>query len=422
MYASKYAPTAAESHHPSAPVQQAPVNSDPSFAQTQSEDDLFSDDITYVDEFAQTREPDSLFDDEFTPVTPQTVVEHRETGPQSLPASTPSGPRSQTTIAPRGGRGRGRGQPNRAPNAEREQGQPNTSNDDAEETTPIAPAAPAAPPERPAAVRGDRTATGGVQKAKLTEEELEERMKAISLKNNSLLAAHARAEADAASFAEREARDAAQAARRKKEDRVNRQQMMGEREKNRQRKLNAAGVREWDMAKKEADFDGRDAVRGSGNRRGMHGGVSGAARGDYSGYATKEQDVDPSNTRETYRGRGRGGRGRNGPRRGGGPQRESANGAEQQAVPTSSDFPELPPGQKPASTGQTTKLAMPRSANSGGDPKGQKKSNEAKPEQIGGESTEPDTITTDTTIAESSVKSSIEGKRSWADQVEADGS
>ncbi|EOD51246.1 hypothetical protein UCRNP2_1971 [Neofusicoccum parvum UCRNP2] len=116
--------------------------------------------------------------------------------------------------------------------------------------------------------------------AKLTEEELAERMSAIALKNASLTAAHARAEADQARFEKREAEAAAKAKVRAKQERQNRQQMMGERERNRLRKLNALQGREWD-ADKEEGFGGTGNERNSGRatRRGMHGGPAAAANG-----------------------------------------------------------------------------------------------------------------------------------------------
>jgi hypothetical protein len=174
----------------------------------------------------------------------------------------------------------------------------------------------------------------------LTEQELAEKLAAMSLKNAALLEAHARSQADQELF---EAREAV-AQQRRKEDRINRQQMMGEREKNRQRKLQAVGGREWDMEKKEEDFkeEGRRA------RRGAHGGISG------SKYATVTPAVAPQpddssdgfqirghSERGRGRGRGRGGRGR-------GDGSGTARGGHQhqpvQSPPSAADFPDLPVG------------------------------------------------------------------------------
>jgi hypothetical protein len=182
----------------------------------------------------------------------------------------------------------------------------------------------------------------------------------MAIKNAALAAAHERSTADAEAF---EAREAA-AAQRRKEDRVNRQQMMGEREKNRQRKLQALGGREWDAEKREEDFRIGPAERGA--RRGAYGGVAGSryAAGERQGQdffsavpSSMQQEIqDPvsqwveSQAREVFgergRGRGRGGRGR-GRGRGGRENGEHQQQKEQQTPqvqlpPTVSDFPDLP--------------------------------------------------------------------------------
>ena len=362
-----------------------------------------------MEEFAQTRAPDDLFDDDVTPVTPTAVSQQQQQQPP--PPQIPTGPRVRGNNIARGSRGRGRGSSDFRTPSGREQSQPSPGPNVANDTTSIT---PDTSQDRPAAVRGDRTLTGGVQKPKLSEEQLTERMQQISLKNNSLLAAHARAEADAASFAEREARDAAVAAQRKKVDRVNRQQMMGEREKNRQRKLDAVGGREWDMEKKEEDYAGRDSARGSGNRRGMHGGVGGVARGEYSSEYTNQQE--PEQGGEGFRGRGRGGRGRYGSRRGG-TQRDMSNKSNERSVPTESDFPELPPGVKPADSGPASKLSLPRALK---DTKGTKEQIEANGTISNGKELNVDSR--QALGKEDELQSPTQGQRSWADQVEAAGS
>lgn len=196
-------------------------------------------------------------------------------------------------------------------------------------------------PSKPAtnAVRGDRTATGGLRKPKLSEQELAEKMSRISLKNEKLAAAHARAEADAADFAEREE----VAAKRRQEERRERQQMMGEREKNRLRKLKAVGGREWDAEKPE-DADAFGGPRQPGGRgRGAYGGVAGQRNSDGSREGFGGDREDYSDGREYMyredrgrgRGRGRGGRGGGSGRGGRGPQSAS------QSVPKPTDFPDL---------------------------------------------------------------------------------
>ena len=202
-----------------------------------------------------------------------------------------------------------------------------------------------AEPSKPAtnAVRGDRTATGGLRKPKLSEQELAEKMSRISLKNEKLAAAHARAEADAADFAEREE----VAAKRRQEERRDRQQMMGEREKNRLRKLKAVGGREWD-AEKPDDADAFGGPRQAGGRgRGAHGGIAGHRNqeGSREGFSGDREDYTDGREymyrEDRGRGRGRGGRGGRGgaPGRGGrGPQQEKQPS---QSVPKPTDFPDL---------------------------------------------------------------------------------
>lgn len=182
---------------------------------------------------------------------------------------------------------------------------------------------------REKAVQGDRTATGGVKKAKLTEEEMTAKLEAMKIKSSQLEAAHARSAADLANFEAREER----AAQRRKEDRQNRQQMMGERERNRQRKLQALGGREWDAEKKEEDF----APDSRGARRGAHGGIAGSRYAAPDNGGADGQGYREDYTTERGRGRGRGGRGR-----GRGGIVGAATKDEPQSVPHASDFPELP--------------------------------------------------------------------------------
>ncbi|EGE77446.1 hypothetical protein BDDG_00383 [Blastomyces dermatitidis ATCC 18188] len=183
-----------------------------------------------------------------------------------------------------------------------------------EQSTP-APAPSPAP--RTFAVKGDRSGTGGVKKPKLTEDELTERMKAAKLKAAERAAAHARAEADEASFLERERI----AAEKRREEMQNRRVMNGERERNRQRKLDAQTRREWDI-EKSAEAFAPTAGRGRGGaassyRRGAHGGVlydgaTTAGAGDGMRGQTEEPFTDPDDG-GYFRGRGSG---RGNPRRG----------------------------------------------------------------------------------------------------------
>lgn len=176
-------------------------------------------------------------------------------------------------------------------------------------------------------------------------------MKRMSLRSAELTERHQRAEADRASFHEREA----VAKQRQVVERRDRQQMMGERERNRLRKLKAIEGREWDAEKEEDDYAPRT---GRNFARGAHGGVVGS-RGDdatttttaapSSGAAAaagfgRDQDDYNDGREYMYRegGRGRGGRGRGrGDHQRGGTGRGGGQGRPQ-AAPKPSDFPKLP--------------------------------------------------------------------------------
>ncbi|MCJ1253474.1 hypothetical protein MMC24_001286 [Lignoscripta atroalba] len=263
---------------------------------------------TDTGQFAQTRQPDDLFDDDFTPVS--------ETVSQFTP---PHGPRIREphgrTRNERPSRGRGRGHADR-PLDSLQQGlehQPHPTASTENNTT--TDAEPAKPPTI-GAVRGNRLQTGGVQKPKLTEDELSARLEAAKINNARREEAHRLAEADEASFQHREA----QAREKRREEGVARKVMEGEREKNRLRKLGARGGREWDEGKKEEDFS---RGRGGGYRRGMHGSV-GYDQARNTGFiyeGAEEQSPLESGGRGTAephrggpgrrgRGQGRGGRGR----------------------------------------------------------------------------------------------------------------
>jgi hypothetical protein len=280
-----------------------------------------------LDEFAHTRPPDDLFDDDFVPVDPETnfpepspVIEHPNPEPSTeippqeskAPLNAPRGPRrttsSQTKPTP----------PSSSVPAPSEGEKASEGKEPRRDTA--------------AAVRGDRSGTGGVRKAKLTEEELSAKLEAMKIKNAALVAAHEASVADAESF---EAREAIAATRRREEG-VKRRELMGEREKNRIRKLKAQGVREWDVGKEERESEEK------GLRRGMHGGVVGerAPRDQ-----PRMEDDGQSNRggRRDFRGGGRG-RGRGG-HHGGPPQSQvpqSKDVARTQAIPKAEDFPELP--------------------------------------------------------------------------------
>ncbi|KAL5000135.1 hypothetical protein BDV10DRAFT_183728 [Aspergillus recurvatus] len=359
-------------------------------------------DIPGLDEFAQTRGADDLFDDEIIPVSTeeqQTIIEperQSQAQAQSQPETqhvvdekdvdrereeslTPvysDGARSRGGERRGRGRGRGRGgrgrgahdsgmgsgprRPNWALNDPGDAGEENgakaregdekekAAETSAEKEEPGQEDNGAAEAPRVPAVRGDRSATGGVKKPKLTEEELSRRIAAAREKSAKVAAAHARAEADQASFMEREKI----AEQKRREERANRRVMDNERERNRLRKLEALNGREWDADKPEEQFSGRGG-RGQ-YRRGMHGGVSGYTRRveESQGDGELDNDPQPHDYGHRYRGRGRTGRGRGGRGRGGHRgDRPDTPSQDKAARPTpvinnEEEFPSLPGGEK----------------------------------------------------------------------------
>ncbi|MCJ1461586.1 hypothetical protein MMC07_000183 [Pseudocyphellaria aurata] len=238
-----------------------------------------------MEEFAQTREQASLFDDDFTPIVtelkPQTVASqshHSQRGQHKYPPSAPK----QAAIA--------------------------TESDEAPTIANLDQT-----PKPPAAVRGDRSATGGINKPKLTEAELSARLEAAKLNNARREEAHRLAEEDEASFQRREA----QAGQKRKEEGVARRAMEGEREKNRLRKLGARAGREWDEGKEDQHVNPQE---GSQYRRGAHGGVAyrgGRQQDEHGEYASRDRDY-PARENLGQRGaRGRGDRNRGERGRGG---------------------------------------------------------------------------------------------------------
>ncbi|KAL8715866.1 MAG: hypothetical protein Q9220_000533 [cf. Caloplaca sp. 1 TL-2023] len=335
-----------------------------------------------MDEFAQTRAPDDLFDDDFTPITEPVVEAFVQ-------------PRPPQSHRGRGDRSRGRGG-RAAPPQQQQQQQHNTPNqppakpsiDPSTTTTNTATEAASTEldpaPKAPSAVRGDRSATGGNAKPKLTEEELSARLAAAKLNNARREEAHRLAEADEASFQQREA----QASQRRQEEGRARRLMDQERERNRLRKLGAQGGREWDEGKEDQPVD----TRRSRYQRGAHGGTAnyhdGAPGG---GFQADEPDLFSGRDFAPRGGRGRGGRdrGRGGRGRGRGGFENTNTKTEilQPPVPNAAtDFPALPPATAPKLNGD------PSHAQS----KGQQQSQVEVP----------------------SFQSPIAGGQSWADEVE----
>lgn len=361
-----------------------PAYDDPSidpFAQTASTDDLFfDDDITPIAEPVVEENPLELqvIDAEYLPedLTPPTA-------PQAhLAPHVPQGPRNPE----RGGRGRGRGRGARRGRGggggghvgdirelekkekEKEQEQTKAAKEAEAASTPAPAPAPetttttttedndvtatpdalAEPKDKPThSVRGDRTLTGGPARTRLTEAQLSAKLASMRSKNAALQTAHARAEADLANFEAREAvlkkKDVERKkvlAEKQKAERQNRQQMMGEREKNRLRKLNAQGGREWDFEKEEG-FSGTGEEKRRGATRGAHGGIAGSRHAEAP--VSVEQVEDAGNQHYGQgrgRGRGRGGRGGRGGHDGSRPTEHKKRG--EQHPPSASDFPELP--------------------------------------------------------------------------------
>lgn len=159
-------------------------------------------------------------------------------------------------------------------------------------------------------------------------------------------------------------------AERRKLEATNRRQMDDERERNRQRKLNALGVKEnsWDEGKEER-MEEEDRRRGGMNFRGANGGVRGPASGRGAGLAgSRFAESTPDTDFMTGRGgsaRGRGGRGGGRGRGGRGdyfgtppPQGESPSPAKaKEAALKVEDFPALPSSSTATANKKTEAVA-----------------------------------------------------------------
>jgi hypothetical protein len=341
-----------------------------------------------MDEFAQSREDDDLFADEFEPLpVPTTTMEPpietpkpvergpvRQTGPNE-PRGGYRNNRGQDARRARGGRGGGgvnhnglaqsryapqndsKPAPTAAPvvapvvetpaavpekNVAESQEPTRQSPPATENTTPHIPTQPAS--TRILAVRGDRSATGGPAHKKLTEEELTAKLEKMAILNAEKSAKHRAQEADQAAFQHREKELAKERREKLVEEKKNKSQMEAERAKNRLRKIQAQGVREWDSEKVEDDIVDSRRARTSEYVRGGHGGVM-RGRGGLGGSRYAEADDAPEES-QNFRGRGgfeirgRGSRGGRGGGRGG-------NSGGPQPIPTDTDFPSLPAPSKP---------------------------------------------------------------------------
>jgi hypothetical protein len=346
-----------------------------------------------MDEFAQSREDNDLFADEFEPLPePTATIEPAIEAPKPVeraPARhiAPNEPRGghrnnrgQDSRRGRGGRGgevahqnNGLAQSRYAPQNESKLAPPATPvaagvvapvaepqaapAPNAETTEPQEPIRHSPPPTdntisqaptqpastRTPAVRGDRSATGGPAHKKLTEEELTAKLEKMAILNAQKSAQHRAQEADQAAFQHREKELAKERREKLVNEKKNRSQMEAERAKNRLRKIQAQGIREWDSEKVEDDIVDSRRARTSEYVRGGHGGVI-RGRGGLAGSRYADVDDPPE---EPQNGRGRGGfeirgRGRGGGGRGG---RGGRTGGPQQ-IPSSEDFPSLPAPNK----------------------------------------------------------------------------
>ncbi|KAK7887969.1 hypothetical protein LTR67_009363 [Exophiala xenobiotica] len=370
-----------------------------------------------MEDFSQSRGDDDLFDDEIIPLenppSPEKVatqLEQASLEPTPAPAPAPEQPlapaaaptprdsnppdyrgkprgrggqgstRSGASTGARGGLSDSKWAPKPAKAAAAETSTPKAeepvTSPDAQKAAPTDETSPADTPAqlgeaaettaptvaanaRTPAVRGDRSATGGMRKPKLTEEELSAKLAAAKERSQNLAAAHARAQADAASFEERERL----ANQKREKDRVQRKAMDKEREKNRQRKMGAMGGREWDAGKNEEDFSSRGNGRGG----------SGGSRRVYQSGMTPEQqfqaEQDDLRQYEWHEDRGRGGRGRGGRWRGGrgrgrgggfGRGGGDGNGTIQPDLSATEDFPALPGAAEKKLAGDSVVSGTPR--------------------------------------------------------------
>ena len=190
--------------------------------------------------------------------------------------------------------------------------------------------------------------------AKLTEEELAARLATMKLKSEQREASHRRAEADEASFHEREKLEQVK----KLEEKQNRRVLEGEREKNRLRKLKAVEGREWDAEKREEDLFGGPVRGGSQFRRGAYGGVTNdtARTGEenmrYRGVRGGRGDYAARGHRGGRASQGRGGSSRGGSGRGQvgnfqkNPEERIDDSRLPPAIDTEAEFPALPGAPK----------------------------------------------------------------------------
>ena len=300
-----------------------------------------------MDEFAQTRGADDLFDDDFTPTVEPTTQPrdaqaqlHQRGGRNvSIPRRKGNRSTSNTTRPPLAP-----SESSAVPTQSSQSIQDPVSRSEEDIAAPSQQQPPSPPQKQSAAVLGDRARTGGITKPKLTEDELSARLASARLNNAKRAEAHRLAEADEASFQQREA----QASQKRKEEGAARRAMIAERERNRLRKLGQQAGREWDEGKQE-----QEAGQGPQHRKGSYGGM--AYDGGRSKISRNEREGGAHISKHEGgrsgfgpRGHGRGDRGRGGRGRGEyhhSGQTQGMNIA-QKAPDRESDFPALPTASK----------------------------------------------------------------------------
>ena len=306
-----------------------------------------------MEEFAQTREADNLFADDFTPIETPIITHPVKSHPPTAQQPRRSGHAKKFSPAPVTSLS---SPPATTTTIVENPTLPSSTNTDSPSTV-----------RTPAAVRGDRSATGGINKPKLSESELSSRLAAAKLNNARREEAHRAAEADEASFQRREA----EAIQKRREEGAARRVMEGEREKNRLRKLGSRGGREWDEGKQQQDISA--ARGGSQYRRGVYGGTtasrgSGRVQEEGNHYRGHEGSGERGYSHQGVGGRGRGGdrargdRDRGGRRggggrgpgghaggRGGGENKNPSTSSSHPAINRAPDSPLLrPPSKAPA--------------------------------------------------------------------------
>ena len=313
-----------------------------------------------MDQFAQTREQDNLFDDDFTPIitvpkTQQVVPQNHQSQLRQQKRYSSSAPKSASKVSESIGDPKTTNHQSQRRQQKHSSSAPKSATKESEFVGEPTATSYDYKARYSAAVRGDRSATGGINKPKLTETELSARLEAAKLNNARREEAHRLAEADEASFQKREA----QASQKRKEEGVAKRAMEAEREKNRLRKLGARAGREWDEGKEDEHIGSRTESR---YRRGVHGGIA------YTDESQQHKNGDDAPRDQDYTGReyfgqrgargrgersrgergrgGRGGRGRGGGGYEGGrvPQNNPSSSTRTIApnLATETDFPSLP--------------------------------------------------------------------------------